>query len=156
MCLLWGMNLVFISQKTTFFIVTAAKTSNLTLQYADSSSDEMHPPTVPPLTYCRAAHISSRAVPLCTQSPAELSKLRNTTPLARARSVAEKLHDYLTTLADRAQWGYISSSNLAAKETFVISLHSIGYCIKNRDYLGTLPTFRRRIERRSFSRNLPF
>jgi hypothetical protein len=30
MCLLWGTNWVFISQKTTFFIVTAVKTSNLT------------------------------------------------------------------------------------------------------------------------------
>jgi hypothetical protein len=31
MCLLWSTNWVFISQKTTFFIVTAVKTSNLTL-----------------------------------------------------------------------------------------------------------------------------
>jgi hypothetical protein len=30
MCFLWGTNWVFISQKMTFFIVTAAKTSNLT------------------------------------------------------------------------------------------------------------------------------
>jgi hypothetical protein len=33
MCLLWSMNCVFISQKTTFFIVTAVKTSNLTRYY---------------------------------------------------------------------------------------------------------------------------
>jgi hypothetical protein len=31
MCLLRGMNKVFISQKTAFFIVTAVKTSNLTI-----------------------------------------------------------------------------------------------------------------------------
>jgi hypothetical protein len=31
MCLLWSTNWVFISQKMTFFIVTAMKTSNLTL-----------------------------------------------------------------------------------------------------------------------------
>jgi hypothetical protein len=31
MCLLRGTNSVFISQKTTFFIVTAVKTSNLTV-----------------------------------------------------------------------------------------------------------------------------
>jgi hypothetical protein len=30
MCLLWSTNWVFISQKTTFFIVTAVKTSNFT------------------------------------------------------------------------------------------------------------------------------
>jgi hypothetical protein len=30
MCLLWGMNWLFISQKTAFYIVTAVKTSNLT------------------------------------------------------------------------------------------------------------------------------
>jgi hypothetical protein len=32
MCLLWSTNWVCISQKTTFFIVTAVKTSNLTIQ----------------------------------------------------------------------------------------------------------------------------
>jgi hypothetical protein len=31
MCLLWGTNWVFISQKTAFFIVTAVRTSNLTV-----------------------------------------------------------------------------------------------------------------------------
>jgi hypothetical protein len=44
MCLLWGTNRVFISQKTAFFIVTAVKTSNLTLVHAFiiSTSDRGH------------------------------------------------------------------------------------------------------------------
>jgi hypothetical protein len=40
MCLLWSTNWVFISQKTTFFIVTAVKNSNLTNKIQPHLSEE--------------------------------------------------------------------------------------------------------------------
>jgi hypothetical protein len=42
MCLLWGKNWVFISQKTPFFIVTAVETSNLTLHGRPSDFRHRH------------------------------------------------------------------------------------------------------------------